>query len=157
MKKAVGHLIPFMEKEREEARVLNGSVEEEASDLVQAWGLQEPAWKTCFSEVGNIISKALMKGVLLSCLWAQRIELRPIAAGTLPAESGLEEAGLLLESPSWILFRCALVLRVDPIHPCWLHHQNQPLAFYLFRTLWNSDNIGHQNSKFLILICGWLN
>uniref|UniRef100_A0ABK0LMP9 Methionine synthase n=1 Tax=Rattus norvegicus TaxID=10116 RepID=A0ABK0LMP9_RAT len=29
MKKAVGHLIPFMEKEREEARVLNGSVEEE--------------------------------------------------------------------------------------------------------------------------------
>lgn len=29
MKKAVGHLIPFMEKEREEARILNGSVEEE--------------------------------------------------------------------------------------------------------------------------------
>ncbi|XP_021563876.1 methionine synthase isoform X2 [Carlito syrichta] len=29
MKKAVGHLIPFMEKEREETRVLNGSVEEE--------------------------------------------------------------------------------------------------------------------------------
>lgn len=31
MKKAVGHLIPFMEKEREEAKVLNGTVEEEAS------------------------------------------------------------------------------------------------------------------------------
>ncbi|XP_073912911.1 methionine synthase isoform X5 [Castor canadensis] len=29
MKKAVGHLIPFMEKEREETRVLNGTVEEE--------------------------------------------------------------------------------------------------------------------------------
>ncbi|XP_044532254.1 methionine synthase [Gracilinanus agilis] len=29
MKKAVGYLIPFMEKEREEARALNGSVEEE--------------------------------------------------------------------------------------------------------------------------------
>ncbi|XP_062938774.1 methionine synthase isoform X2 [Cynocephalus volans] len=29
MKKAVGHLIPFMEKEREETRVLNGVVEEE--------------------------------------------------------------------------------------------------------------------------------
>ncbi|XP_021071766.1 methionine synthase [Mus pahari] len=29
MKKAVSHLIPFMEKEREEARLLNGSVEEE--------------------------------------------------------------------------------------------------------------------------------
>lgn len=36
MKKAVGHLIPFMEKEREEARILNGSVEEEASYFVQA-------------------------------------------------------------------------------------------------------------------------
>jgi hypothetical protein len=53
MKKAVGHLIPFMEKEREEARLINGSVEEEASHLVQAW-------KACFSEVGNLISKALM-------------------------------------------------------------------------------------------------
>lgn len=39
MKKAVGHLIPFMEKEREEARVLNGSVEEEASHFVHAWSL----------------------------------------------------------------------------------------------------------------------
>uniref|UniRef100_A0A2K5LQ29 Methionine synthase n=1 Tax=Cercocebus atys TaxID=9531 RepID=A0A2K5LQ29_CERAT len=29
MKKAVGHLIPFMEKEREETRVLNGTIEEE--------------------------------------------------------------------------------------------------------------------------------
>nr|XP_045247287.1 methionine synthase isoform X3 [Macaca fascicularis] len=29
MKKAVGHLIPFMEKEREETRVLNGTTEEE--------------------------------------------------------------------------------------------------------------------------------
>ncbi|XP_078504700.1 methionine synthase [Lissotriton helveticus] len=29
MKKAVGHLIPFMEKEREEARLLSGSVEED--------------------------------------------------------------------------------------------------------------------------------
>ena len=36
MKKAVGHLITFMEKEREEARILNGSVEEEASYFVQA-------------------------------------------------------------------------------------------------------------------------
>ena len=34
MKKAVGHLIPFMEKEREEARVLGGSVEEEVSHSV---------------------------------------------------------------------------------------------------------------------------
>ena len=38
MKKAVGHLIPFMEKEREETRVLNGTVEEEASHFVQAYG-----------------------------------------------------------------------------------------------------------------------
>lgn len=29
MKKAVGHLIPFMEKEREELRALTGSTEEE--------------------------------------------------------------------------------------------------------------------------------
>lgn len=33
MKKAVGHLIPFMEKEREETKVLTGIVEEEASHL----------------------------------------------------------------------------------------------------------------------------
>lgn len=33
MKKAVGHLIPFMEKEREETKVLTGVVEEEASHL----------------------------------------------------------------------------------------------------------------------------
>lgn len=33
MKKAVSHLIPFMEKEREEAKVLTGTVEEEASHL----------------------------------------------------------------------------------------------------------------------------
>lgn len=33
MKKAVGHLIPFMEKEREETRVLSGAVDEEASRL----------------------------------------------------------------------------------------------------------------------------
>lgn len=38
MKKAVGHLIPFMEKEREETRVLTGAVEEEASHFVQAYG-----------------------------------------------------------------------------------------------------------------------
>lgn len=38
MKKAVGHLIPFMEKEREETRVLNGTTEEEASRFVQAYG-----------------------------------------------------------------------------------------------------------------------
>lgn len=31
MKKAVGHLIPFMEKEREETKGLPGTVEEEAS------------------------------------------------------------------------------------------------------------------------------
>ncbi|KAF5922007.1 hypothetical protein HPG69_015457 [Diceros bicornis minor] len=42
MKKAVGHLIPFMEKEREEAKVLTGAVEEEASHFVQACG----PWET---------------------------------------------------------------------------------------------------------------
>lgn len=31
MKKAVGHLIPFMEKEREEMRALSGSTEVEVS------------------------------------------------------------------------------------------------------------------------------
>lgn len=38
MKKAVGHLIPFMEKEREEKRVINGTVEEEASWFIHACG-----------------------------------------------------------------------------------------------------------------------
>lgn len=36
MKKAVGHLIPFMEKEREELRVLSGSTEEDVSLQLQS-------------------------------------------------------------------------------------------------------------------------
>lgn len=48
MKKAVGHLIPFMEKERKEAQVLSGSVEEEASHLsrpvVPARNSSEISW-----------------------------------------------------------------------------------------------------------------
>ena len=38
MKKAVGHLIPFMEKEREETKVVTGKIEDEASHFVGAWG-----------------------------------------------------------------------------------------------------------------------
>lgn len=38
MKKAVGHLIPFMEKEREENKMHAGTEEEEASHFVQAAG-----------------------------------------------------------------------------------------------------------------------
>ena len=32
MKKAVGHLIPFMEKEREETKVLTGKIEDVTAD-----------------------------------------------------------------------------------------------------------------------------
>ena len=38
MKKAVGHLIPFMEKEREETKVLTGKIEDKVSHFVRACG-----------------------------------------------------------------------------------------------------------------------
>ncbi|PNJ43437.1 MTR isoform 6 [Pongo abelii] len=70
MKKAVGHLIPFMEKEREETRVLNGTVEEEASHFVQAYGPLDPYQGTIVLATvkGDVhdIGKNIV-GVVLGC------------------------------------------------------------------------------------------
>lgn len=46
MKKAVGHLIPFMEKEREETKLLTGTVEEEASQFANPGGFCEELGRT---------------------------------------------------------------------------------------------------------------
>lgn len=54
MKKAVGHLIPFMEKERKEAQVLTGAVEEEASRLSRPVVPARNSSKIYWSGVGTL-------------------------------------------------------------------------------------------------------
>lgn len=65
MKKAVGHLIPFMEKEREEMMALSGSNEEKVSRGVSAVRLFGRRW------VSHIFSSLLdLPVTILSiCLW----------------------------------------------------------------------------------------
>lgn len=63
MKKAVGHLIPFMEKEREENKMHAGTEEKEASHFVQATGpCEELASKTYWGGVGTM-------GLGCACHW----------------------------------------------------------------------------------------
>lgn len=53
MKKAVGHLIPFMEKEREENKMHAGTEEEEASHFVQGGGPREELVSKTVTGVGQ--------------------------------------------------------------------------------------------------------
>lgn len=56
MKKAVGHLIPFMEKEREETKVLTGVVEEEASHLSRPLvAVRNWLENSCSGRVGTVV------------------------------------------------------------------------------------------------------
>lgn len=77
MKKAVGHLIPFMEKEREENQVLTGIVEDEASHIVWACGpVRNWPWTLLLSGTRDLSQQAMLC-LSLKMKWRDDLALLP--------------------------------------------------------------------------------